>query len=112
MGQDMRELLSEVAGTSISGRGRVPRYPHSLIWLPAYWLKHPPQRAVAQRLCAMARLRHADRPSRCPLPGVLQKSGFGALRTVVDPYATYAPRPVLVELGLKNGSLDKPAQSE
>src|SRR4249920_3027684 len=30
MGQDMRELLSEVAGTSISGRDRVPRYRHSL----------------------------------------------------------------------------------
>ncbi len=29
-----------------------------------------------------------------------------------DPYAIYAPRPVLVELGPKNGSLDKPAQSE
>jgi hypothetical protein len=60
MGQDMRELLSEVAGTSISGRGRVPRYPHSLVWLPAYWLKHPPQRAVAQRLCALALFGHAE----------------------------------------------------
>jgi len=47
MGQDIRELLSEVAGTSISGRRRGPRYRHSLIWLPAYRLKHPPQRAVA-----------------------------------------------------------------
>jgi len=57
MGQDIRELLSEVAGTSISGRGRFPRYRDSLIWLPAYRLKHPPQRAVAQRLCALALLR-------------------------------------------------------
>src|SRR5258706_3850414 len=31
---------------------------------------------------------------------------------LLTPYARYAPRPVLVELGLKNGSLDKPAQSE
>src|SRR5208283_3948116 len=61
MGQDIRELLSEVAGTSISGRRRVPRYRHSLIWLPAYRLKHPPQRAVAQRLCALARF---SRPGR------------------------------------------------
>jgi hypothetical protein len=30
----------------------------------------------------------------------------------IDPYATYAPLPVLVEFDLKNGSLDKPAQSE
>jgi hypothetical protein len=37
---------------------------------------------------------------------------LGLSFSVVDPYATYAPRPVLVELGLKNGSLDKPAQSE
>jgi hypothetical protein len=31
MGQDMRELLNEVAGTSISGCDRVSRYRHSLV---------------------------------------------------------------------------------
>src|SRR5277367_4921431 len=74
MGQDMRELLSEVAGTSISGRGRVPRYPHSLIWLPAYWLKHPPQRAVAQRLCALARSRRTEMSGLRSLSGANRTS--------------------------------------
>jgi hypothetical protein len=67
MGQDIRELLSEVAGTSISGHRRVPRYCLSLIWLPAYRLKNPPQRAVAQRLCALARTRSPGERRRFPV---------------------------------------------
>jgi hypothetical protein len=34
----------------------------------------PAQRAGAQRLCALARLRHADCIERCPLSGVTQKT--------------------------------------
>src|SRR5258707_11975382 len=48
----------------------------------------------------------------CRPSGVKRKGGSGAVTSAFDPYTTYAPRPVLVERGLKNGSLDKPAQSE
>ena len=45
--------------------------------------------------------------------GGVNRTCRGQLISVAnDPYAAYAPRPVLGELGLKNGSLDKSAKSE
>src|SRR5438094_3765630 len=81
----MRELPSEVAGTSISGRDRVPRYRDSLIWLPAYRLKHPPQRAVAQRLCALAQMSRVDPGSGRQASGVKQPCRKQARMAKFDP---------------------------
>src|SRR3954447_21789873 len=89
----MRELLSEVAGTSISGRDPRPRYRDSLIWLPDYRLKHPPQRAVAQRLCALTPSVGASTVSTLRLSGVL--------RTTFPHSEYFGPLPQADELSAK-----------
>jgi hypothetical protein len=45
----------------------------------------PAQRAGAQRLCALARLRNADERCERLLSGTLRKSYFSAVRPVDDP---------------------------
>src|ERR1039458_6342354 len=49
----------------------------------------PAQRAGAQRLCALAGLRHADRPGRCPVPGEDRKSPASGRIDAIDTERTY-----------------------
>src|SRR3984893_1636045 len=50
----------------------------------------PAQRAGAQRLCALARLRHADCIGQCPLSGVTRKTFAHTSSSQFDPTATSA----------------------
>jgi hypothetical protein len=49
---------------------------------------------------------------RVPLSAESRHSAGRSKNDEIDPCATCAPRPVLAEHGLKDRSLDKPAQSE
>src|SRR3981189_3744587 len=67
-------ILSEVDNPSISVRLSQTRQCCPLSQLPASRLLPPAQRAGAQRLCALAPLRHADCIERRPLSGVTRKT--------------------------------------
>ena len=55
-------------GPQSQDAARVPAIVILSIWIPTYRLKHPPQRAVAQRLCALAHL------VACRYAAILQRS--------------------------------------
>src|SRR5882672_8270094 len=66
-----------------------PRHRCPLDRMPASRLLLP--LAGAQRLCALARLRHANRRGNCPLIGVDQKWLAGRQNGAIDPEEKSAP---------------------